>query len=61
MLSCATAGFWWVQQEIQTAGEELKERDKQLDQSRKEVWLRMYILGTQTYFLDLLYNKSLLD
>nr|PNR52774.1 hypothetical protein PHYPA_009149 [Physcomitrium patens] len=50
-----------IQQEIQTAGEELKERDKQLDQSRKEVWLRMYILGTQTYFLDLLYNKSLLD
>ncbi|XP_024377421.2 uncharacterized protein [Physcomitrium patens] len=26
-----------IQQEIQTAGEELKERDKQLDQSRKEI------------------------
>lgn len=39
-----------MQQEIHTEEEECKERAKTLDQSVKEVWPRMYILGTQTFF-----------
>lgn len=40
-----------MQQEIQTEEEECKERIKNLDQSVKEVWPRMYILGTRIFFL----------
>jgi hypothetical protein len=38
-----------MQQEIKTEGEEIKERVGKLAQSVKEVWLHMYILGTQTF------------
>lgn len=47
----SNAGWGRAQQEIKTEGEEIKERIGKLAQSVKEVCPRMYILGTQTFFL----------